>query len=127
MSYPSILTHRTPYHYFLCFQARAQRRQTTYEDYEAFISNPTDDARKTLLAGSKNILREEEIASSNIGSDILNGNTKIDQRWSDQKEKDDSNTHLTDSTDSLSDAFSSSASDSDSDISFAEPLRAKVD
>ena len=82
-------------------QARAQRRQTTYEKYEDFIANPTPEARLLLFPDEKNI------PISSQGSAVL------EQRaGSDKKERLAYLTDSTDSTDSLS-----GKSDSDTELS----------
>ena len=96
-----------------CLQARAQRRQTTYEKYENFISNPTPEARLLLFPEEKN-------ASTSTSTSKISqkGPIVLQQRaGSDKKEKLAYLTDSTDSTDSLS-----GRSDSDTESSSPNSL-----
>ena len=103
-------------------QARAQRRQTTYEEYEKFIANPTTEARDVLFPELKKASVSHKNALSNSSSSSLEteGEGGVEKKAAEK-------TYYTDSTDSLSDTFSSNASDSGSENLSAPLIHSKND
>lgn len=99
-------------------QARAQRRQTTYEDYELYIANPTPQAREILISSGKSSVKNSDSSSAVVKE----GKEKEPTEPSDSTVK----THYTDSTDCLSDSFSTD-SDSGSENSPTRFVRMKCD
>lgn len=101
-------------------QARAQRRQTTYEEYEKFILNPTTEARDALFPELKKTSAPRNTPLSTLSSSSLETEGGAEKKGGEKA-------YFTDSTDSLSDTFSSSASDSGSENSSAPAIRSKSD